>query len=148
MNIKLFCYGSNNSEQLSIRIGVPVMPLDPGYVQDYQRVFRGHSKNWGGGTATIIKAPGKTVYGGIATIPEYGLDILDRFEGVAAGKYLRSKVTVMDDNDKPVECFVYLSTSKEFGKPTKDYLQAVAKTVGSCWGEEDEELTWKDFPVL
>ena len=70
----LFNYGSNNLEQLSDRLGYKI-DGEAAYLPKHGRVFRGWSRNWGGGVASITKDANRTVYGYIAEVTSLGLMI-------------------------------------------------------------------------
>jgi hypothetical protein len=69
------------------------------------------------------------------------LDAMDRFEGVAVGKYVREtipvKIALGDDGDPPMfgefDAVAYIATSDEFNEPSAKYLQAVLKTIRAFW---------------
>lgn len=147
--MKLFCYGSNNRAQLAERCGKEIAELKPAYLLDHKRTFRGWSEKWGGGTASLKRSPGFIVYGGIAEVPDECLAALDRFEGVGVGKYKRTDIVVHDgDTDELVECQAYVSLSGDHNLPSEKYLEAVAKTIASCWTNEDgSKVSPEDIPT-
>ena len=165
----LFSYGSNNVEQLSERLQREVVveaddvPLEewgspawrgaaiPAYLQGYGRVFRGWSRNWGGGVATIERDKDRTVFGYMTQVSERDLAVLDRYEGVRSGNYKRSFIKVVGkflDEEAIQPVVVYVSRSREFNEPTRAYLDAVAQTVGDFWRNPDgSKLTRRSFLV-
>jgi len=153
--IYLFSYGSNNTKQLAERLG-HVVCAHPGLVVNRQRVFRGHSKKWGGGTATLVPGKGQQVMGTLVEVDKADLEKLDAYEGVAQGKYVRKNVQVhlvesakkgSKAKTKEITAYAYLATSKDAAEPTREYLEAVAKTVGEFWTVEGKKPTWKSFPI-
>jgi cation transport regulator ChaC len=146
----LFSYGSNGREQLSKRLGRDVKPV-AAFVEGYRRVFRGHSQTWGGGVASLEKHRGGTTYGSAARVTEADLRTLDRFEGVGSGKYRRVELPIMvrspsTDRFERALAVAYLSTSKTYGEPTKEYLEAVARNISAFWSD-GEDITWRSFPL-
>ncbi len=143
----LFNYGSNNPAQLKKRLGY--MPTSVrAYLLDHWRVFRGWSMRWGCGVASLEKQEGETVYGYVSFVTEEDLVVLDKFEGVASGKYVRQvkRVELTDANDSPA--FVYVSTSREHNEPSREYLEACAETISSFWSSRTgKKVTWKDIPT-
>lgn len=135
----LFSYGSNHPDQLTTRVG-PVDEMVAAYASGYRRVFRGWSERWQGGVATLIKAK-HTTFGYIARVTTAQLREMDRYEGVASGKYKRASVTVNTAEHGRVKAVVYLATSKTKSEPSRAYLEAVAKTVGAFWAD----VTWRSF---
>lgn len=107
-------------------------------MNNWQRAFRGFSRKWNGGVATLIPKRGSRTYGYVTYVSESDLAILDRFEGVASGNYSRKKLVT---NEGPA--IAYLSNSKDFNKPTSAYLKAVTLTVGSFW----DNVKLEDFPI-
>jgi len=136
--LPLFCYGSNGSQQLANRLGRPVQGYQA-YLEGYGRVYRGWSRNWQGGPASLKKTPGKTTYGSIVYVTAAELNGLDRFEGVNSGNYVRKKynVEVNKGGWKTVRAVAYVSTSRTRNDPSQAYLVAVAKNVGEYWSGSD-----------
>jgi hypothetical protein len=141
----LFSYGSNNPKQLADRLGHS-FNSEAAYLPGYQRVFRGFSQRWGGGTASMQKASGGAVFGYVAQVSAADLAQLDRFEGVGLGIYRRSKVKPIVDGSR-VDAIAYIHTSREFNRPTDAYLDAVAKTIGSFWRGEHGAVGRSDIIV-
>ena len=139
--ILLFSFGSNNPNQLAERLGVSKSSLNAkaAFLEDHWRVFRGHSNNWGGATASFVKKPGYNVYGYVAELTEDQLDLLDRYEGalMSPPKYKRTnvKVYVRDEDGDYFEkkAVAYKSTSRTRGLATTEYKKAVAKTISTFW---------------
>lgn len=127
----LFCFGSNHPQQLTSRIGAP-RRIIPAYAPGYKRVFRGWSRNWEGGVASLKVGRGRPAYGYVAIITKAQLEHMDRFEGVASGNYSRKKIEVIAD-DAPTKAWAYFSNSTAFNPPSQRYLEAVAKTIGVFW---------------
>ena len=97
-----FAYGSNmDIERLyHARLkprGVPVTERRLGRLDGWELLF---NKTWhkfsGGGAANIRRAVGAVTYGTLNRMPPAGLDVLDHYEGVAAGHYERRALTVFD----------------------------------------------------
>ncbi len=143
----LFCYGSNHPTQLGIRLGRKIKNIQSAYVADYRRVFRGHSSNWGGAVASLERSTGDAVYGYVTEIKPRELPLLDKFEGVASGKYKRIEIEV-ELEDETATAIAYISTSREPGQPTRSYLDAVAKTINTCWKNDNgSTITYKDIKI-
>lgn len=139
----LFCYGSNNLKQLSERVGAnlnsPNMQPIPAVSYHKKRVFRGYSQNWGGGTASLETSKSRPTYGFVVRLTDAQLDILDRYEGVGRPNGYERIITEVETYGEdgrrlgPLLATAYVHTSKTFHKPSREYLQAVAKTIGTCW---------------
>lgn len=141
----LFCYGSNHVEQLLERIEKTSVTTVGAWLPGYRRVFRGWSDRWGGGVASLKKDDDGVVYGYIAKVTNDDLDVLDRYEGVASGKYKRKTISV-ETNDGSKKAIAYVSMSTEHNSPSLKYLKACAKTVGEFWtGEGGKKVVPGDF---
>jgi gamma-glutamylcyclotransferase (GGCT)/AIG2-like uncharacterized protein YtfP len=143
----LFSYGSNHPGQLAQRLGHPVMTLSA-YAPGYQRVFRGFSRSWGGGVASLEKARGGNAFGLVVPVSESDLKTLDRFEGVPFA-YERAKIAVLvGDGRSRKTAVAYLAKSRTFGAPTREYLEAVSRTVSVHWRHEDgSPIDPEEFPL-
>lgn len=132
---KLFCYGSNNTQQLSERVGAKQGKLtaEPGWIKGYTRIFAGYSAYWKGGVATIHPSPKHKVHGSVVELTASQLKKLDKYE---LG-YSRKKIQVVLGSDSSVEeCFVYIRDDSEYRKPpSNEYLAAIKKML--------TEVGWK-----
>jgi cation transport regulator ChaC len=78
----------------------------------------------GAGAGNIMPAAGKAVHGTLNLLPPRGFEVLDRYEGVAAGHYERRIVPVVRaDTGATVEAITYVAllVGEEL-RPTRDYL--------------------------
>ena len=114
-----FAYGSNMDitrlydARLKPR-GVPVKARRLGRLDGWQLVF---NKTWhkfsGGGAANIMRAADQVIYGTLNLMPPEGLDVLDHYEGVAAGHYERRALTVFDcEAGHDVETIAYIGVNE------------------------------------
>ena len=152
----LFCFGSNNPRQLMERLTLPDQKMEvwtQKYIKkarllDHQRVFRGLSKRWGGGTASVQCFKNSVVHGFVAFLSTKQLEILDRREGVfmSPPKYIRTKKEV-EIGRECISSFLYVATSPVFFPPTEQYLQNVAETISIFWPESGIVCA-NDIPVL
>lgn len=121
-----FAYASNMSRaQMKQRAGSweeeKVARL-AGYELNFDKVSRG-----GTGTANIVLAEGKTVWGVLYRLSEQQLRALDRFEGVPE-HYRRSEVTVEDEQGNKVAAQVFLARKVRKGlKPDRGYLKRIVE---------------------
>ncbi len=119
-----FAYASNMSRaQVVQRAGAPaeekLARLDH-YELNFDKVARG-----GTGTANIVPAEGKVVWGVLYRVSEQQLKALDRFEAVPE-HYRRSEVAVMDSQGNKISAQVYLARKVRKGlKPERAYLQRI-----------------------
>jgi len=143
----VFSYGSNHPDQLSERLG-HLVKTEGAYAEGYERVFCGSSQRWGGGVASLRKATKKIVFGLVATVSTADLSRLDVFEGVGTGNYTRTTIRVHVVGKGESTAYVYVSLSAGYTPPSRAYLEAVAKTVGTYWHNEDgSKPTWRDITV-
>lgn len=140
----VFNYGSNHQVQLAERVGDP-SEVHAAHVDGYQRVFRGHSRGWGCGVASLQKKAGSRTYGYVARVTPDQLDLMDRYEGVnlSPPKYKRIKVKASIYGGETVTAVAYVSTSRKKTIPSQEYLEACAMTVGGFWGD----VSPSDFPL-
>ena len=121
-----FAYASNmNRRQVEQRAGAlaeeKVARLD-NYELNFDKIARG-----GTGTANLVAAEGKTVYGVLYRVTEQQLKALDRFEGVPE-HYRRSQVTVAEADGRKVAAQVYLARKVRKGlKPDRGYLARIVQ---------------------
>ena len=112
----VFAYGSNmdlarlETARL-IPEGLRVKDRVLGRVDGWQLVFnKPWSKFSGGGAANIMEHPTAHVYGTLNLMDARGLDVLDRYEGVASGHYRRASLRVTRPvSGDAVEAVVYLA---------------------------------------
>jgi cation transport regulator ChaC len=132
----LFSYGSNHPAQLMERLGHSVVS-QPAFVEGRQRVFRGRSERWGGGgVASLQQKDIGVTYGYVADVTSADLEMLDQYEGVASGIYMRRTVKVRIPASHFVharEAIAYVALSREFHPPSPEYLAAVLKTIEMYW---------------
>ena len=140
----LFSYGSNSPRQLAERLGHSVKGVGA-YAPGMVRAFRGQSRPWGGGVATLICEVGGKAFGYIAEVTEADLAILDRYEG-APRNYKQTRVDVVTEDGRKVKAMAYLATSTVKTPPSRAYLGAVAETINTFWSNSDGSVvTWHDI---
>ena len=126
-----FAYGSNmdRARLETARLipeGLQVKDRVLGFVAGWQLVF---AKPWakftGGGAAHIVPHAQDAIYGTLNLIDARGLDVLDRYEGVAGGHYRRAPLRVLRPATADhVEAVVYLAdgTLDDTLRPPRFYL--------------------------
>lgn len=121
-----FAYASNMYRaQMKQRAGDPaeerVAQLD-NYELNFNKIARG-----GVGTANLVPADGRMVWGVLYRLTEQQLRALDRFEGVPE-HYRRSEVSVVDGQGNKIAAQVYLARKVRKGlKPDRSYLQRIVQ---------------------
>ena len=117
-----FAYGVNlNQKQMKERCP-DSKPLFTAVLPNYKLVFVGWSRQWRGGVASIKSFRGERVRGAIYEVTEACLQRLDRYES----GYNRLKVTVIGEDDEPIEAVTYVKTGRlEDATPSKEYLAII-----------------------
>lgn len=142
----LFSYGSNHPKQLAERLGHAVDTAGA-FLPGFKRVFCGYSNNWHGGVASVVPGNGN-VFGLVCEVNARDLATMDRYEGVASGHYSRKTVMIRLADGSSHKAVVYVSNNTTTHKPSRRYLEAVAKTVGAHWRNDDgSKVTWQDITV-
>ena len=120
-----FAYASNlNRKQMRERCPES-KPMFLATLPNYKLVFAGWLRQWRGGTASIKLFRGERVIGAVYEVSERDLRRLDRYEG-CPGNYNRLKVTVFDEDGKPVEAVTYIKSGQlEETPPAKEYLAVI-----------------------
>ena len=128
-----FAYGSNMDaarlfDQRLAPKGVPRAERVAGRLDGWRLVFDKPSRLLkGGAAANIVIAAGSVVHGTLNALPEAGFDVLDIYEGVAAGHYERRMIRVArSDTGEEVEAIVYIALIQGEGlKPPRAYLDCL-----------------------
>ncbi len=120
-----FAYASNlNKKQMRER-APDSKPMFVATLPNYKLVFTGWSRQWRGGSATIVLSRGDKVLGAICEVSERDLRRLDRYEGYP-GNYDRMKVTVFDEDGSAVEAVTYIKAGRlDETQPSKEYLAVI-----------------------
>jgi hypothetical protein len=122
----LFSYGSNNTEQLGKRVGRKNIKCYPAYINNYTRIFAGHSKLWGGGVASIHKKSNHRVYGNLVEMYDHELEALDKYESTY--ERVKLKAVCQQEPVTTTEAYVYIRKDFTFvSVPSVKYLRAIRK---------------------
>jgi cation transport regulator ChaC len=128
-----FAYGSNMDaarlfdERLAPR-GVPRGERIAGRLDGWKLAFDKPSRLLkGGAAANIVVAGDGVVHGTLNALPDAGFEVLDLYEGVAAGHYERRTIRVVrSDTGEQVEAIVYVALIQGEGlKPPRAYLDCL-----------------------
>ena len=147
----VFCYGSNNPDQLAERIGHRPK-MEGAYLEGYHRIFVGFSRKWNGGVGSLEKAPGETVYGLVAYLSQADIKKLDGFEGWnpdnVSGSTIKENLKITTQDGKPLRAIVYLGTASNRNPPSRAYREAIAKTISAFWSSADGSgVSWRDITI-
>jgi gamma-glutamylcyclotransferase (GGCT)/AIG2-like uncharacterized protein YtfP len=140
--VAVFCYGSNNVEQMRERCENPSLTAARASLPDYARVFAGKSGKWKGAVASVIQMPKVAVYGSVVRLYESEIELLDEYEGVDStdptspdGVYRREWVAAVVDG-KQEECIAYLKNDLTWiCPPSEAYLRACKLNIEQFWPE-------------
>lgn len=124
-----FAYGSNMSrarlvgrlEPERVALGERIAGRLDGWQLAFDKKARSPA---GSGAGNIRPVPHAVVWGTLNALPPKGLDVLDRFEGVAGGHYERRTLDVVrSDSGARVEAVTYVALLTGEGlRPTRGYL--------------------------
>ena len=81
--IPLFCYGSNNDEQVRRRVGNPNIKSYKAILKNYRRFFCGYSGLWDGGIASVMYTDDPVFFcrGSCIFVSLEELQEIDKYEG-------------------------------------------------------------------
>ena len=140
----LFCYGSNNINQVRYRTKNPKLISNKALLLDHIRIFAGESKMWGNGAVASLKEKlGKNCRGSYVILNEQELNMIKKFEGIM---YTTKQVEIEVNNQK-IKAVTFIKIDNEWlNHPTIDYINAVVENISLFWKDLDEnnELIVKD----
>lgn len=128
-----FAYGSNMDaarlfDQRLAPKGVPRGERIAGRLDGWKLVFDKPSRlQKGGAAASIVPDTAGVVHGTLNALPDSGFEVLDIYEGVAAGHYERRTIRVVrSDSGKEVDAIVYVGLIRGEGlRPPRTYLDCL-----------------------
>ena len=107
-----FAYASNLKKQQMKERAPESKPLFTTTLPNYKLVFSGWSRQWRGGSATIMHSRGDKVLGGVYEVSEQDLRRLDRYEDCPRS-YSRLNASVFDEAIEPYEKLVEINAERE-----------------------------------
>jgi len=123
--IPIFSYGSNSIYQLKGRINNNNLISYPAFINGYKRIFCGHSNNWNGGVASLVKKKYIKTYGIVVYVDQNELSKLDSYET----NYTKHEIlcNVMINNTYiECKCFTYICNNNNWvSYPSEQYLMAI-----------------------
>lgn len=128
-----FAYGSNMDaarlfDQRLAPKGVPRGERIAGRLDGWRLVFDKPSRLLkGGAAASIVPDTAGVVHGTLNALPDSGFEVLDIYEGVAAGHYERRTIRVVrSDSGEEVDAIVYVGLIRGEGlRPPRAYLDCL-----------------------
>ena len=121
-----FAYGSNlNRAQVAARCPL-AQPVGPLVLKDYRLKFAGEGSRWWGpgGVATIVPSPGSMVQGALYRLGPGEDSSLDRYEGIATGRYRRAEDMIAVAGE-PALVYVGTELLGEENWPSAMYLETI-----------------------
>lgn len=118
-------YGPNMDPQLMSE-RCPHSPLQStGWLQGWRLTFGGEEYGWDGALATIVEDPFEQVFVALYDVTDPDVDVLDAWESVATGLYLKTRVRVATMAGEQV-AWTYVLDAYEGGLPSAAYLGMLA----------------------
>lgn len=120
-----FAYASNLSRAQMTERCPDARPVGRAHIPDHRLGFVGHSESWGGGTATILLAPGTTLWGAVYDVDEPCLQELGRREGTA---YVLSRTSVVGEDGRRTHVFLFVR-ARDFEErpPSERYVETIRR---------------------
>ena len=132
MPTQYFAYGSN-LELEAMRDRCPsARPLGPAVLPDWE--FRINER----GYATVVRHPGKTVYGALWELDSAAEAALDTYEALDEGLY-RKEIHPVLVAGQSRDVMVYLATHSRPGRPHPGYLEGILEAARG-WNVPTEYL--------
>lgn len=97
-----------------------------GWVAHWRLTFGGEDLGWEGALATLVEAPGETVFVALYDVTTYDEAHLDSWEGADNGLYRKIRLRV-HTLDTDVIAWVYVLDAFEGGLPSARYLGVLAE---------------------
>ncbi|MCS7231603.1 MAG: gamma-glutamylcyclotransferase family protein, partial [Elusimicrobiota bacterium] len=101
------------------------------YLKGYLFVYVGYSEYRKGAVANIIEKEDSVVWGGLYEIDSECLCKLDKYEGCPC-VYQRKLLTVITDDGREFQAYVYFRKEKIQEKPSEEYLEIVLSGAKDC----------------
>lgn len=132
-----FAYGSNlNRRQMGERCP-GARPLYRARIPDHRLGFTGTSQAWGGGTATIILAPGEDLWGAVYEVDEACLGTLSDWEGPA---YALSATECLTQEGERVRAHLFVKIRELDERPPSERYVEVIRGGFADWGLDPQLL--------
>lgn len=118
-----FAYASNLSREQMRERCPSARVVERARIPEHRLGFVGHSESWGGGTATIVLAPGETLWGALYEVDDACLEALARAEGTA---YALSRTPCLKDDGSRVTAYLFVRARDFEERPPSDrYVQRI-----------------------
>ncbi|MGH7545279.1 MAG: gamma-glutamylcyclotransferase family protein [Gemmatimonadota bacterium] len=120
-----FAYASNLSRAQMTERCPAARAVGRAYIPDHRLGFVGHSESWGGGTATILLAPGAALWGALYDVDASCVEELARREGAA---YVGSRTSVLGEDGRRTHVFLFVR-ARDFEEhpPSERYVETIRR---------------------
>jgi len=117
----------------------------PASAENYQVVFKGKSRKWGGGIATIDKKKSSVVYGSALLVSVDEVKLFDRH----FGSYVRTPITItLAATKDQTKAYTYtIEKDAPQNSPSADYSKIITKHLKFFWGGENKNPSLQDFGI-
>ncbi len=121
--VTYFAFGSNLDAAQMRRRCPTAAAVGPARLTGWALAFAGHSATWGGGVATVVRAPGASVSGLLWRLPRDELSRLDAYEGYPRA-YERRRLLVSALSGRR-RAYVYLKPDALLSAPAAAYVDQI-----------------------
>ncbi len=129
-------YGPNmDPRKMSARC--PHSPLQgTGWLLGYRLTFGGEEYGWDGALATVVEDHLDQVFVAVYDVTDEDVSVLDDWESVATGLYLKTRVRVATMNAEQL-AWTYVLAAYEGGLPSASYLGILADAAEAADAPDD-----------
>ncbi len=129
-------YGSNLDPRQMLERAPHSPVLRPGWLVDWRLTFAGEDLGWEGALATVVEAPGSSVYVMLYDIAPEDEPLLDRWEGSDLGIHRKIHVRVAT-LDRDEMAWLYVVDAWEGGLPSARYLNIMIDAAQAAGAPQD-----------
>lgn len=117
----------------------------PASAENFQVVFKGKSRKWGGGIATLEKKKSGVVYGSALLVSADEVKLFDKY----FSSHTRTPITIsLDATKDKIKAFTYvIEKDATTTAPSTEYSKAVVKHLKFFWGGQAKNPTLQDFGI-
>ncbi|MBI4513450.1 MAG: gamma-glutamylcyclotransferase [Gemmatimonadetes bacterium] len=126
-----FAYGSNLSRRQMQERCPGARALYRARIPHHRLGFTGASESWGGGTATIVLAPGEDLWGAVYEVDEECLETLGAREGLA---YALSQTECLQEDGGRLRPYLFVKVRDLEERPPSERYVEVIRRGFEDWG--------------
>ena len=121
----IFSYGSNSINQIKGRTNNLSLISYSAYIDNFKRIFAGHSNLWNGGVASLVQKRFARTYGIIVFLTDDEIAKLDVYEVNYSKKELECSA-IIDNLIHNIKCYTYIKDNHYWcTHPSQQYLTAI-----------------------